>query len=445
MSIFTRVSRSCRALAKGSIRHVRSFKANTSGSVAAIVAVASPVFIGAMGLGGEAGYWYLTQRKVQNAADVAAHATAVRMNDGALLADLQSLAEYVVGEAEVSLTSASVQLNQPPTEGAFIEDGAAVEIVVTQTVPRMFSAIYASDPITISARAVATAVGGGQGCLLALNEVQDGALTIDGSSIVTLLNCEAISNAAGVSVDMPSDFSTTISHCIRGAGTINLNIAVTLTCEAPVENATPVGDPLSGLAEPVVTGNCEASWEIDNGAVPTFITPSEPHPSGMNAIRYCNGLSLKGNVVLNPGLYIIEAGSENSSFKINSSTVVAGSGVMFYLADGVDVQWNGGATITFTPPTTGDYAGVTIFGSRDETTDELHRFNGNAATVLDGALYTPTSDVRFNGGGGTSFTSCTQVIADTINFTGNAVMTLHCLFPPASPTITVAGDASVVE
>lgn len=423
----------------------RKFRLSTAGSAAVLVGLMSPVLVGAMGLGGEAGYWYLTKRKVQNAADVAAHATAIRMNEGDDLATLQALAEYVISESEVSLTASVVQLNQPPTEGDFIEDGAAIEIVVTQTVPRMFSAIYSTDPITITARAVATAVGGGQGCLLALNEVQDGALTIDGSSVVTLLNCEAVSNAAGVSVDMPSDFSTTISDCIRGAGTVNLNIAVTLTCDGPVENISPVDDPLSGLAEPAITGTCESSWEVGDDILPTVITPTEAHPSGMNVIRYCNGLSLTGNVVLNPGLYIIEPGPDNSRFKINSSSVVIGTGVMFYLADGVEVQWNGAATITLSPPIAGDYTGVTLFGSRDETTDELHRFNGNAATVLDGTFYTPTSDARFSGGGGTSFTSCTQVIADTILFTGSSIMTLHCLFPPAAPIIEVAGEATVVE
>ena len=59
-------------------RRFRSFRRDTFGGVAAIVAITSPVLIGAMGLGGEAGYWYLTQRKVQNAADVAAHAAALR-------------------------------------------------------------------------------------------------------------------------------------------------------------------------------------------------------------------------------------------------------------------------------------------------------------------------------------------------------------------------------
>ena len=435
MLLFERILQSCRALRASTRTRTRKFKSSTSGSVAAIVAIASPVLIGAMGLGGEAGYWYLTQRKVQNAADVAAHATAVQLNDGAVLADLQTLAEYIVGEADVNLVQANVQLNQPPSQGAFIEDGAAIEIVVTQTVPRMLSAIYSTDPVVISARAVATAQGGGTGCVLALNETQDGALTIGGSTFLTLLNCDAISNSAGVSIDMVGASASMISNCARAAGTTDLSANATLTCGTPVENAGAVADPLAALAEPAITGAC-----ADGTLQDEVVVPIEAHASGMSAMRFCGGLDVQGTVSFSPGLYIIEGGD----FTINANAFAVGSGVVFYLADGVEVQWNGMASITYSAPTSGAYSGVLIFGSR-AATDELHSFNGTALTQLDGALYTPESDVRFSGNGGTSFTGCTQVIADEIEFTGTSAMTLHCLFPPASPTITVAGRASVVE
>lgn len=429
-----------RMATRSAVTRLKNFRVNTVGGVTAMVALMSPVLIGAMGLGGEAGYWYLTQRKVQNAADVAAHATAVRLNEGEELSNLQSLAEFLVEGAEVSLTTAAVQLNQPPTEGGFIEDGAAVEVVVTQTVQRLFSGIYSQDPVTITARAVATALGGSTGCVLALNNAVNGAMTIGGTSMLTLINCDVISNSNAISVEMPGASSTMIANCIRAAGTVDLNIAVTLSCGAAVENASATGDPLAGLAEPAITGTCEDGAVGSNGTV-TTVTPTEVHASGMMSRRYCNGLDVRGTTTFSPGLYIIEGGE----FLINANAVVAGTGVVFYLADGVEIVWNGSATTTFAAPTSGTYSGMLIFGSRDDTTDEQHQINGSFASTLDGALYTPTSDLQFSGNGGTSFTGCTQVIADEIEFTGSSIMTLHCLFPPPSPVITVAGDANIVE
>ena len=439
MLLFERIFRSCRALKASSAARTRKFKTNTCGGVAAIVAIASPVLIGAMGLGGEAGFWYLTQRKVQNAADVAAHAAAVRHNAGDTFVTVEQLAEYVVGQSDVDLTVSTVTVNQPPATGDFIEDGAAIEVIVTQTVPRMFSAIYSTDAVQISARAVATAVGDGQGCFLALSELEDGAITIGGNSVVTLLNCEAISNGPNVSFQMNGVVTALVSHCIRTVGTVDLGLlTVTLNCGAPIENASPVGDPLSGLAEPALTGTCE-DGSINGNLLPVILTPTEAHSSGVNAMRFCNGLTLQGSVVLNPGLYIIEGGD----FRINAGAVIAGTGVTFFMADGVEIQWNGNAGIVLKAPTSGSWNSILLFGSR-AATDELHSLNGNVGTILDGTIYTPSSDLRFLGNASTSFTSCTQVIADTIEIGGPAVLALHCLFPTGE-TIVAAGESSVVE
>jgi Flp pilus assembly protein TadG len=52
------------------------------GSVAILAAIVFPALIGGMGLGAEIGTWYVAERKLQHAADVAAYAAAVRLNGG---------------------------------------------------------------------------------------------------------------------------------------------------------------------------------------------------------------------------------------------------------------------------------------------------------------------------------------------------------------------------
>jgi Flp pilus assembly protein TadG len=65
---------------------------DNGGSVAVIAAIVFPVLIGGMGLGSEVGLWYVAERKLQSAADVAAYAAAVRLNNGDAKAKLDEVA-----------------------------------------------------------------------------------------------------------------------------------------------------------------------------------------------------------------------------------------------------------------------------------------------------------------------------------------------------------------
>ena len=421
-----------------SARSPRQFLRCSSGGVASLFAIVSPVLIGAMGLGGEAGLWYLTQRQVQNAADMAAHATALRLNEGDDLASLQSLAEYVVGQAEVDLSMAAVQLAQPPQSGAYIEDGAAIEITVTETVPRLFTKMYTADPIQISARAVATARSGGRACVIALSSDADNSINITGSGLINLTLCDFVSNSNAVSYNMSGMGSAVSANCVQATGTAVTTANLTTVCETIRQGASPVADPFAAVAEPSATGACVDGDVGQNNQV-TQVTAVEAHASGMSSMRFCNGLNVRGTVDFDPGLYIVEGGE----FRINSNAIITGDGVVFYLRDGVEIRFNGTATVMLSAPMTGDYTGILFFGARDATAMS-HTVNGNFGSVMDGAIYTSASHLDFSGNAMTSFTSCTQIVSDTMTFTGNMALNLHCLFPPG-PVLDVAGEVRIVE
>src|SRR5918997_412468 len=78
------------------------FLRDTRGSVAVVAAVAFPVLIGGMGLGAEVGYWYLTERKLQHAADVSAFGAAVRLSKGDEGETLDEVALHVAQESGFS-------------------------------------------------------------------------------------------------------------------------------------------------------------------------------------------------------------------------------------------------------------------------------------------------------------------------------------------------------
>jgi hypothetical protein len=66
-----------------------------------------------------------------------------------------------------------------------------------------------------------------------------------------------------------------------------------------------------------------------------------------------------------------------------------------------------------------------VFGDRGIPLGTTFNFNGGATQYLGGAIYVPTGAISYSGGAGTS-TSCTQVIGNTVSFTGNSSLAINC-------------------
>ena len=134
------------------------FLRNTRGTIAIIAAIVLPVTIGFFGLGAEVSYWYFNHRKVQSAADAAAvqlriEASQSVMETGGLDAAAKSGFNTGIG---VSVFSA------PPVSGAYTGD-EAVEVVLTEDMPRLFTALFATGTVPMSGRAVALILPGPPG------------------------------------------------------------------------------------------------------------------------------------------------------------------------------------------------------------------------------------------------------------------------------------------
>jgi len=78
-----------------------------------------------------------------------------------------------------------------------------------------------------------------------------------------------------------------------------------------------------------------------------------------------------------------------------------------------------------TPPKSGPTKGIVMFGDRGIPLGTSFKFNGGASQSLGGAIYLPTAAITFAGGAATS-TSCTQIIGDTVTFTGNSSIAINC-------------------
>jgi hypothetical protein len=195
---------------------------------------------------------------------------------------------------------------------------------------------------------------------------------------------------------------------------------LTLTsCTSVTTKAPYVADPYASVPAPSV-GSC-----------------SSGSGSELNPGTYC-GLTLQGNVTLNSGVYVISGGT----LKINASANVTGTGVTFFLTNGATLQINGNATLNLSAPTSGSYKGLVFYGDRTQATAK-NTINGTASSNITGAIYFPSQEVdflgNFSGAGG-----CTQVVADTIYYTGSASFQTNCS-GTGMAQIPVPGSVELVE
>lgn len=421
-----------------SSRRAASFASSEQGAAAIILAVALPVMIGGMALGAEVGYWFMGQRELQQAADLAAHAAGVKKREGADESAMRAAALDVASASGFDGGTDTLTLLIPPDTGAYAGDAESVAVRLLRDQPRYFTRIYSSEPVDLNARAVAKVQGGATACLLALSTSAPGAVTISGSTEVTFDGCDVASNSSASNSFMMSGGGSVLSTgCVNSVGGAETTAGLTMTdCATVNTNAPPAADPYADIVEPDPTGT---SCQPDKFVKDETLTPTENHPTGVQAMRFCSGLDVKGSVTFDPGLYLIEGGS----FTINSNALVAGSDVTFYLADGVEMSFNGSAQFNFSAPASGPYSGLLVFGSRTATTAQ-HKMNGNASSTLNGAIYTPASHLDFTGDFTDASGGCVQVVTSTVTFSGNSSLKVDCSAAGTRP-VSVREEVRLVE
>jgi Flp pilus assembly protein TadG len=426
------------------LSRLNRFGVDNGGATAVVAAILFPIVVGGLGLGAETGYWYLTQRKLQHIADVSAYAAGARLRADDSDAKIAAAARYVARESGYKGTPelfVNTEYTHPDHSGKKL-----VEVVASETQPRLFSAVvagfFSSHPemtVTMSARAVGLVddIAGTAACVLALARTAPGAVKVDGSSVVDLEGCDVASNSnASDALHVTSSLKTGCAYSVGGA----VAPAITLTvCPSVKVNAPIVRDPYAGVAEPSAAGiPCESSDKVGKPNEPTLITPIHNHASGLKAMRFCTGLDAKGPVTFGPGLYFIEGGD----FKMTSSNLASqltGDGATFHFSATGRLQIAGAVT-NFAAPTSGPYSGILFFASRSTPAGMTHQLGGNPVSTMNGAIYAPSSAIQV-AGNAKATGGCTQVIGHTVRITGTSTLQSSC----DGAGTTVIATAEVVK
>jgi hypothetical protein len=409
----------------------RELVVSTDGATAIVAGLVFTALVGFIGLGTETGMWYYTHRIMQAAADSSALSASAALEAGSTSGSAEgktTAARYGFADGTAGVT---VTVNTPPASGNFTGNAKAVEVIIQQPQTALITAAFlpGGGP-TISARAVALQGNPGTGCVLALDTGASAATFGNGTTNVNLVKC-------GLYVNSNSNSALTLvggaqitadSANIVGNLSDSGNAALT-TVHGTNVGAPAAADPYQNVQLPPTSG-CDHS---------NFSAPKNG-PALLPGV-YCNGLSINANanVQLSPGTYFIDRGS----LSVAGNATVTGTGVTFVLTDSAGttpatVAIHGGATLNIEAPSTGALAGIAFIQDRNGAPGTNNDFSGGTSQSITGVIYFPKETISFAGGTQTG-SGCLQLIADEIDFKGNANLEINC---SGKGTATIGASSS---
>jgi hypothetical protein len=404
------------------------------GSIAVITAVCLIVLTGVLGFAIDAGSWEVARRGMQGAADAAAYSAAWAYKD-ATTNNIVTQAEgitaaqgYVAGASGVTVSVEQWPnfLFKPVT---YPPSSKAIEVIVTQPQPTIFSGLYQATAPTVSARAVAnTPAITGPGCVLALNNngANGGTISINGNGVLTATSCDVAANStSGSAIKTNGSHATITAPDCTVAGATPTTIA---GCAKVTDNATTV-DPYAGVAFPAFPA-----------CVP-WIAPPAPQAGKC----YSGNITLTSSLNFPSGNYYF-TGSLSFAGPPGTTFTNSSGGVTFFIKTPGFVSATGNSVLKFAAPTdnTNPYAGIVFFGDPAGTAAITNDIAGNSNGTMTGVLYFPTEALQY-AGNGASGTGCTEIIADVITITGNGTFHSGC---SGTKTINVddgTGPIAIVE
>ena len=282
-------------------------------------------------------------------------------------------------------------------------------------------ATYSGDTNFITSSASTNSVTIGQS-IIVLDPSAGGALSLSGNASIKL--------TGGVYVDSSSSTALSASgNAAIKASVIDVHGGVQKSGNAsfsptPTTGAAVLADPLASLAEPSISGLTNYGSESLSGNSSATIKP------GIYSQITVSG---NGTLTMDSGIYIIEGGG----FTVSGNAGVTGSGVMIVNAGSKypttggtygSITLSGSGSYNLSPPTTGTYAGIVIFQTRDNS--KALTLSGNASGMT-GTVYASAAQLAESGNASLN----AALIVDTLTINGNGINNTVTL---SSPSGTVA-------
>ncbi len=411
---------------------MQQFIKDTSGSVLAITGLALVMLLASAAIAVDMGYAYLIKTRLQGTADFAAMAGAAELPD--------ENSEEIADEATVrSQAQAYAALNMPNGyNGTVLADSDvtignwdadtrvftanatptnAVQVVTRRSDDNgnplgiFFGRVLGITDVNINRLAIAArGATAGSDCIVALKPLETG-VSVNANGAITTENCGIHANS--------TDYNSIMTN---SGGTITVNGGNICTAgdyqgsgfdPPPDTGCETKSNPLASLAAPPIPP-CDYTEKV---------VVQDGETATLSPGRYCAGLEVNtnGNANFEPGTYIIEG----DKFTVNANSTAQGSGVSFYMRDeSALVLFNQNSHVDFSAPTSGDLAGILLYANPDIGVPTKHEINSDSASVLNGTIYAPESELMINSNGQVGGSNqCSNFIVGTL--TVNADSSLY--------------------
>jgi hypothetical protein len=461
-------------------------------AVAIWIAVMAPGLIMATAMAVEAGSWAAAQMSVQRAADLSAMAGAMNYmattnaQTAATFAARMAQLNGASGTATPSWNSGTSTLTDNLITAQIVtgyekSSDTALKVTVQRSVPATISSAFSGNTTyTVTGSGVAELVttnvapsgaGAAQPCLLALST--SGTISGTGSTYWTMPNCTVRSNGT-ISVTGGGGPLTTAGFFAGGAiniqswidpvgtqypndGTIidpyanNTTLQNALTTAAGLTGVSGISCGTTGgvngtAGQYTGNNNCNGTNTLPNGG--TCVTGSgvtcTMYPGNYSTWNVPSGGPYTFN--LQPGLYSF---SGNINLTQNTTTNTTG-GVTIVTAGSFTGTNSFNFNVTAPTPSqvasTGGIAGIALASSSSTTAT----ISGNAAFNVAGVAYFPNATFNASGAScnssspcfGNNSTACLEIIAASIETTGNSNFNSNCTSYGATAFTSTSGTTA---
>jgi PKD domain len=258
--------------------------------------------------------------------------------------------------------------------------------------------------------------------IFVLDPSAGGALSLSGNASINISGEVAVDSSSSSALSASGNAQVRASVIdVHGGVQKSGNASLSPT---PVTGAPTVADPFASLASPSTSGLTNYGSKSLSGNSSATINPgiySQITISGNAALTMC------------AGTYIIEGGG----LTVSGNASISGTGITIFNAGSRypttggtygSITLSGNGSYNLSPPTSGTYAGIVIFQSRDNS--KALTISGNASGMT-GMVYAPASQFAESGNAQLN----ASLVVDTLTISGNGVADTLSL---SAPTGTVA-------
>jgi hypothetical protein len=403
-------------------------RANCQGVSSIVFALSATVMLGMAALATDGGLLYLTQQRLQNAADAAATAAAsarqYRTRQQALDA-----AQEVAALNGFDAVDDTIIVRNPPSTGALATNDAAFEVILRRRQPVfLMPALLGEETALVGVRAVALLKTTKEVCFLALR----GGVLIQNTSRITFDGCSVGSNSTATgAVTIPQSNNSFTAQSVVTAGTCagcestlpSSYYRYMMLADGYQDGADRIANPYAELdAAPAPGESCSADQQL------SFQASMKPYAETGTVYCGVNGQSLykvenTGAVTFRSGTYIFK----NASLSIGSIASFACSGCTFvFIGDtpGTFSITNTSKAVMSAPAFNSDssaYDGMLIY-RRANASGQSSGSSGNPTLNMQsvssfdfsGGIYLPNAYARFSNTSGFSSRNCLAIVAGSL-------------------------------